>query len=176
MIQASTGVTPVALVVNPYRDEREAYSFALKHEGFEAVECDDLETAIAVASARTPEIVVTDAVLPGDDGLELTRRLRRDRRTEQVPVIVISGLVTDVVASQQAAVAAGATLFLLKPCEPRHVVVEARRLIAEARALIDRATNERAMSREMTAHTVHLVRTAQETVERTVQRGRDRER
>src|SRR5688500_4309477 len=61
----------------------------------------------------TPDLVLTDLLLPGIDGFELTRALRAEPRTRAVPIVVISGLTDE--ADRLRALEAGANDFLIKP-------------------------------------------------------------
>ncbi|GEL22371.1 hypothetical protein PSU4_13250 [Pseudonocardia sulfidoxydans NBRC 16205] len=73
----------------------------------------DGRAALTSALADPPDIVVSDVMMPGIDGLELLARLRADRRTARVPVLLLSAR-----AGEEAAVegmAAGADDYLVKP-------------------------------------------------------------
>src|SRR5687767_1014710 len=69
----------------------------------------------------TPDLVLTDLLLPGIDGFELTRTLRAEPRTRAVPIVVISGLTDE--ADRLRALEAGANDFLIKPFSERELYV-----------------------------------------------------
>jgi signal transduction histidine kinase len=80
----------------------------------------DGDTALTLALAHPPDLVVTDVVMPGLDGLALLRRLRADPRTQGVPVILVSAN-----AESEATVAgleAGADDHLVKPFPARELM------------------------------------------------------
>ena len=82
--------------------------------GFDVREAADYETALAVADANPPDLVLLDLVLEGRSGFDVLRALRGDPRTSTTPVLVISAS-NDVDAH---ALAAGADRFLGKPFDP----------------------------------------------------------
>ncbi len=73
----------------------------------------DGETALAAASARTPDLVLSDVMMPGMNGFELLRQLRSDPQTRQIPILLLSAR-----AGEESAVEgleAGADDYLVKP-------------------------------------------------------------
>lgn len=63
----------------------------LQQNQFEVMEAGDAETGIEVARREVPELIFLDIVLPGMDGFNALRTLRRDPATKHVPIIMISG-------------------------------------------------------------------------------------
>ena len=82
--------------------------------GFRVHEAADYETAVAIAEANRPDLVLLDLVLEGRSGFDVLSALRGDPRTAATPVLVISAS-NDVDAH---ALAAGADRFLAKPFDP----------------------------------------------------------
>ena len=103
---------PHVLLVEDDRDTREMYSYYLSHSGMQVTEARTGRRALERAREQTPDVVVTDIAMPEMDGLELSRRLRADRATHDVPIIAVSGHASD--RARQA----GADVVLDKPCEP----------------------------------------------------------
>ena len=82
------------------------------------------------ALGSQPDVVVTDLDIPGIDGFELTRRLKRDRRTCDIPVLAVTGYAS--FASDPArALRAGCDAVLPKPCSPDDLEIALRTLIEE---------------------------------------------
>jgi CheY-like chemotaxis protein len=71
--------------------------------------------ALERAFETRPSLVVTDLDIPGIDGFELTRRLKRDSRTRGVPVIAVTGYAA-FAAEPDRARRAGCDTVLYKPC------------------------------------------------------------
>ena len=96
-----TKEAPLVLLVEDDQDTREMYSEYLSYSG------------LRVAEAPTG-FRVTDIAMPGMDGLELSRRLRADPPTRDVPIIAVTGNPTPT----ERARAAGCDMMLEKPCMP----------------------------------------------------------
>jgi CheY-like chemotaxis protein len=103
---------PHVLLVEDDRDTREMYSYYLSHSGMRVTEARTGRRALEQARRHTPDVVVTDIAMPEMDGLELSRRLRANQTTHDVPIIAVSGQASD--RARQA----GADVVLDKPCEP----------------------------------------------------------
>jgi CheY-like chemotaxis protein len=82
------------VLLNYNADEREAYRAALTSAGFLVMTIADPVDAIVVSRSRHPAAIVTRILQPGSamDGIELTRRIKRDARIASMPVIVTSSL------------------------------------------------------------------------------------
>lgn len=101
---------PCVLLVEDDRDTREMYCEYLSYSGLEVVEARTGRRALESVRAVRPDVVVTDLAMPEMDGRELSRRLRSDRLTSDVPII--SGQLAPGEG------VAGADVVLEKPCEP----------------------------------------------------------
>jgi PAS domain S-box-containing protein len=98
----------------------------------------DGETALAAASARTPDLVLSDVMMPGMNGFELLRQLRSDPQTRQIPILLLSAR-----AGEESAVEgleAGADDYLVKP-------FSARELLARVSANLERGRSRQAAVR-----------------------------
>ena len=85
----------------------------LDQNSYETIVANDAETALASAFDDPPDLIFLDIVLPGMNGFEALRRLRRDPRTREVPVIMISG--NEQAVEQFYAQRIGADDFMKKP-------------------------------------------------------------
>ncbi len=100
------------LLVDDDRDTREMYSEYLSYSGLQVTEASSGKRALESAARHCPDVVVTDIAMPEMDGLELSRRLRAGRDTHSVPIITVSGQMTE--PGRQA----GVNAVLAKPCDP----------------------------------------------------------
>ena len=107
------------LVVDDDRDAREMLSEYLTWRGYTVCTASDGIEAIEVAIRVRPRVVLMDLMMPRLDGWEATRRLRKDARTRQAHIIVVSARVTD--RELEGAKNAGADEFLPKPCDLDHL-------------------------------------------------------
>ncbi len=88
--------------------------------------------ALQIARSRPPDLVVTDVMMPGLDGVELLRALRADRRTRLVPIILLSARAGEVPRVE--GIEAGADDYLVKPFTARELVARVGTHMALARA------------------------------------------
>ncbi len=103
------------------------YAIGLLAMGFQPVTSATAEDALARAHDIRPDVVVADVSLDGESGIELTRRLRDDRRTAHAAIIVLTGHTDG--STRQKATDAGCDRFLLKPCSPDVLALEIRNLL-----------------------------------------------
>jgi DNA-binding response OmpR family regulator len=106
----------------------------LGQEGFSVSFCHDGASGLARLEAERPSLVILDVMLPGADGFEVLRRLRR---VSTVPVLMLTARGDDV--DRIVGLENGADDYLGKPFNPRE-------LVARVRAIQRRAGGERALS------------------------------
>jgi two-component system, cell cycle response regulator DivK len=116
------------LIVDDFEDNRTMYAEFLKFSGYDVVEASDGLEAIDKATSFPPDVVVMDLSLPLLDGWEATRRLKRDPRTQHIPVVVLSGHVLE--GHWKSARDAGCDGFLAKPCLPETLLETVRQVLA----------------------------------------------
>jgi CheY-like chemotaxis protein len=79
------------LVVDDDPDVRLMFKLIFESEGYHVSEARNGIAALILIRDSPPDLVVTDIVMPGMDGLELIRRVRADERTAGVPILAVSG-------------------------------------------------------------------------------------
>ncbi len=121
-------MAPLILFIEDDERIRTVLRMSLQHDGFDVEEAGSGEDGLAAFERRSADVVLVDLRLPGIDGFEVTRILRK---TSNVPVIVVTahGDSHDVVAGLEA----GADDYVVKP-------VVAKVLAARIRALLRRAS------------------------------------
>jgi signal transduction histidine kinase len=85
----------------------------LEQGGFSVIEAASSEHALQICADTVPRLIIADVIMPGVDGFELCRELRRRPETAFVPILMATGL--DDVTSIMQAYEAGATDFIVKP-------------------------------------------------------------
>jgi sigma-B regulation protein RsbU (phosphoserine phosphatase) len=85
--------------------------------GHEGATCEEGERAAAICQLRPPDVVISDWIMPGVDGLELCRRLRATTKADRYLYFVLLTAHTPSKANQEMAFAAGVDDFLVKPCD-----------------------------------------------------------
>ena len=117
----------IILVVDRDPHIRELESHFLQQAGYSVGFERDGEGALEQALKIVPDIIVTEILVPGLDGLTLCRRLKADPRTRDIAVLVFS-----ILAAAGRAREAGADAFLLKPLA-EHTLVGTVQQLLEAR-------------------------------------------
>ncbi|MGD9330012.1 MAG: response regulator transcription factor [Desulfobacterales bacterium] len=121
------------LVVDDEEDILELVRHHLKREGYEVQCADTGEKALTAARSGPVALIILDLMLPGIDGLDVTRKLKNDPQTKHIPVLMLTakGEEADVVAGLEL----GADDYVTKPFSPRI-------LVARTRAIIRRSGND----------------------------------
>ena len=120
---------PSVLLVEDDQAGRRLYAEWLTQAGFSVKQAHNGLQALEQAFDLVPDVVVTDLNIPGIDGFELTRRLRLDPRTRNVPVVAVTGYAA-FAADPARAQRAGCNTILEKPCSPDDLESAIRALIA----------------------------------------------
>jgi DNA-binding response OmpR family regulator len=119
------------LIVEDDVDARTLASVGLQRFGYESIEAATLAEARVLASKRRPDIVVLDCRLPDGDGLELARMWAADPSMREVPIVVLTGFSAR--QDLEAALLAGADLFLVKPLSAAVLAAQLDRVLRGAR-------------------------------------------
>lgn len=121
----------IVLVVDDSPDSLRMLTDALEDSGMTVLVALDGNRALAVLDRITPDIILLDAVMPGVDGFECCRRIKRNRSLEHVPVIFMTGLADteDIVTGLEA----GGVDYVTKPIVPDELLARIRVHLANAR-------------------------------------------
>ena len=115
---------PQLLVVDDDLGIRNLLARYLAEQGFEVSAVADGRAMDAWLASKTPDLVILDLMLPGEDGLSLARRLRSDTR---IPIIMISARGEDV--DRIVGLEVGADDYLAKPFNPRELLARIRAVL-----------------------------------------------
>ncbi|HWC36589.1 MAG TPA: hybrid sensor histidine kinase/response regulator [Mycobacteriales bacterium] len=123
-----TQVRPRVLVVEDSVGVRELERAILEGAGYEVITAIDGAEGAAYLREKPTDLVLSDVEMPGMDGYQLTRTIRRTRGWEHVPVVIMTSRVAE--DDQRAGMEAGASAYLLKTQFDQEQLVETvRRLI-----------------------------------------------
>jgi two-component system alkaline phosphatase synthesis response regulator PhoP len=105
------------LVIEDDIDIRELISFNLEKEGYRVLSAEDGETGLKMAVDEHIDLVILDLMLPGMDGYEICRELKKTASTEQLPIIMLTAKSedSDIVIGLEM----GADDYMVKPFTPR---------------------------------------------------------
>jgi two-component system CheB/CheR fusion protein len=113
------------LLVDDYPDALEMWGLYLRSLGYDVATADNGLTALEIALALPPDVIVMDLELPGITGFEAARRLRQHAPTARVPLIAATGY--SHVRQLEQARSAGFDSIIVKPCDPKALVAEIER-------------------------------------------------
>lgn len=133
MRDASSGSeSQIVLVVDDSPDTLRLLTDAIEATGATVLVALEGEQALAIAAEITPDVVLMDAMMPGIDGFETTRRLKADPALRHVPVIFMTGLgETEHVVR---GLSAGGVDYVVKPIVPDELIARIRVHLANARS------------------------------------------
>ncbi len=119
------------LTIEDQADIRRLIRMTLEFKGFEVLEAGDAAQGQSLARSQRPDLILLDVMMPGVDGLSLSRTLAADAALRQIPVVMLSalGAPEDIDSGLQT----GARAYLIKPFSPWELLALVDRLIAETR-------------------------------------------
>jgi putative two-component system response regulator len=127
-------IQPSILIVDHQDINRRLLRAMLKHEPYRILEARRADEALSVLIAENVDLVILDLMLPEMSGLDLCRRIKADRQTQLVPVLIMTSV--QGVENEIASITSGADEFLTKPLH--HAVVRTRiRALLRNKAAID---------------------------------------
>jgi CheY-like chemotaxis protein len=104
------------LVVDDFDDTRLLLRTWLEKRGFRVIEADNGIDAISRAENDSPDLIIMDVEMPRLDGLSATRRIRKVKQLNSIPIVAVSAYGADQFREQ--ALAAGCDEYVSTPFEP----------------------------------------------------------
>jgi putative two-component system response regulator len=124
---APRGNRPRVLVVDDNAAVTRLFERLLTAEGYVVDVVHDADAAFTAVTTLHPDVILLDVMIPGVDGFEVCRRLRRDRTTRLTPVILITAL--DAREARLEGRESGADDFLTKPVDSHELLARVRSLV-----------------------------------------------
>src|SRR6266508_3480405 len=126
-----------ALIIEDDADIAESVRYNLESEGFRAQIALTGEQGLSLAldTSNPPALIVLDLMLPGMNGMDLCRRLRKENQTRRTPIIMLTAKASE--TDRVAGLDVGADDYIAKP-------FSVRELLARVRAVMRRTENETA--------------------------------
>jgi two-component system cell cycle response regulator DivK len=104
---------PRVLIVEDNPANMTLATFLVETAGHTVISATDAEAGLTLARAEQPDLILMDIQLPGMDGLEATRQLKRDDATRAIPVIALTALAMK--GDEERIRAAGCDGYIAKP-------------------------------------------------------------
>ena len=115
------------LVVDDEAPIREMLVFVLEQNGFQAIEAEDYDSAIAAMVEPYPDMVLLDWMLPGGSGIQIAKQFKQSEYTRQIPIIMLTarGEEEDKVRGLEV----GADDYVTKPFSPKELMARIKAVI-----------------------------------------------
>jgi len=120
------------LIVEDEQDINDLISFNLQRAGYEVLKEHDGIAGTETALRERPDLIVLDLMLPGRDGFGVFRELKRDSRTVNIPVIMLTARAQTEDRIQ--GLEAGADDYLTKPFSPKELMLRVHAILKRAQA------------------------------------------
>jgi two-component system phosphate regulon response regulator PhoB len=133
-------MTRQILIVEDELPIREMIAFGLRRAGFEVREAADSRSARSQLADRRPDLLLVDWMLPDMSGLELTRLVKREAATRDLPVIMLTARATE--GDKVAGLDGGADDYVTKPFSPRELLSRINAVLRRASGGSDAETLE----------------------------------
>jgi two-component system phosphate regulon response regulator PhoB len=120
------------LVVEDDTAIREMIGYALEKADMVVQSAANAREALILISEARPDLILMDWMMPSVSGLDLTRRLRKDSFTEDIPIIMLTARVSE--DDRVAGLEAGTDDYVIKPFSPRELLARIRAVLRRSNA------------------------------------------
>ena len=127
LADASAKRTPTVYFIDDSATMREVIKIAFRRESINIITCGDAAAALAQFAQNPPDAVITDVIMPDQDGYSVCTQIKQHPEYGSVPVILMSGVVNKTVADK--AVAVKADELIRKPFQPQELIGRVKSLL-----------------------------------------------
>jgi CheY-like chemotaxis protein len=117
------------IVVDDDREVREIVTFVLGLNGFEVITAANGQQLQQELDTVLPDLIILDVMMPGEDGYQICRHLRGQRRTQHIPIIIITAHAEDIY--ERISQDLGAAHHITKPFHPLELAERVKALLVE---------------------------------------------
>ena len=119
---------PTVYFIDDSATMREVIKIAFRRENINVITCADAASALAQFEQTRPDVVITDVIMPDQDGYSVCSQIKQHSEYGSVPVVLMSGVVNKNVADK--AVAVQADELIRKPFQPQELIGRVKSLLA----------------------------------------------
>lgn len=130
------------LIIEDEKDIVKMLEYNLKKEGFRTTSCSDGRRALDAISRERPDLILLDLMLPGLNGLDVCKEIKRDNKTALIPVIILTAKSQE--SDKIVGLELGADDYVTKPFSPRE-------LVARIKAVLRRGKEKEDLSKVLRA-------------------------
>ncbi|MGB8472640.1 MAG: response regulator [Candidatus Acidiferrum sp.] len=123
---------PTVYFIDDSATMREVIKIAFRRESINVITCADAASALAQFEQNKPDVVITDVIMPDQDGYSVCSQIKQHPEYGGTPVVLMSGVVNKSVADK--AVAVKADELIRKPFQPQELIGRVKSLLEPKRA------------------------------------------
>jgi CheY-like chemotaxis protein len=129
--EQETKRTPTVYFIDDSATMREVIKIAFRRESINVITCADAASALAQFEQHKPDVVITDVIMPDQDGYSVCSQIKQHPEFGNTPVVLMSGVVNKSVADK--AVAVKADELIRKPFQPQELIGRVKSLLEPKR-------------------------------------------
>ncbi len=148
--QVNTKGFPLLLIVEDNADVR-AYIRKQLHDAYNIVEAINGVEGFALAQKRIPDLIISDVMMPGMNGIVLCEKLKRDEKTSHIPVILLTALASH--ASKLEGIETGADDYIVKPFDKEELRARVKNRIDQRQLLREKYSRQLSLEPKVLAVT-----------------------
>jgi CheY-like chemotaxis protein len=141
LTDASSKKTPTVYFIDDSATMREVIKIAFRRENFNVITCGDAASALSQFDQNPPDAVITDVIMPDQDGYSVCTQIKQHEKFAHIPVILMSGVVNKTVADK--AIGVKADELIRKPFQPQELIGRVKALLNPKSANAPAAPPER---------------------------------
>jgi DNA-binding response OmpR family regulator len=115
------------LVVDDEPDIQKILKFRLEENHYEVITAPDGKSCLKKAVEEKPDLIILDILMPRLNGFEVSQRLKKDSKTKDIPIVMLTALAQEKDLSR--GLEAGASCFITKPFNPVDLISEIEQAI-----------------------------------------------
>jgi twitching motility two-component system response regulator PilH len=127
MTHGQTKRAPTVYFIDDSATMREVIKIAFRRENINVITCADAASALAQFDQNPPDAVITDVIMPDQDGYSVCTQIKQHAQFGHIPVVLMSGVVNKTVADR--AVAVKADELIRKPFQPQELIGRVKSLL-----------------------------------------------
>src|SRR6056297_1176531 len=121
------------LIVEDEVDILNLLKFNFQNEGFITYTAQDGDQALEIAFQHLPHLIVLDLMLPGKNGLEVAKILKKKSETKEIPIIMLTAKVEE--EDRVSGFEHGADDYVVKPFSPRELIMRVMAVLKRTRSI-----------------------------------------
>src|SRR5579859_4108166 len=127
LTDASSKKTPTVYFIDDSATMREVIKIAFRRENFNVITCGDAASALSQFDQNPPDAVITDVIMPDQDGYSVCTQIKQHEKFAHIPVVLMSGVVNKAVADK--AITVKADELIRKPFQPQELIGRVKALL-----------------------------------------------